>query len=114
MAEIMSESPIPKSVLRRLPVRVRDGLGELSREKQDQFLELYHKSTKSILIAYLRCFIIPYPHYAYLGHNLRMVIYLLSVGGLGIWTIIDLFRIPGLVREYNRNVARIVLAEVRK
>lgn len=113
MSEIMSESPISQSVLRSLPISVRDTLPKLPREKQEQFLEEYRKRSKSIVIAYLRWIILPYQHYAYLEKNLQMVVYLLSVGGLGVWAIIDLFRIPGLVRQYNRDAARMALAEIQ-
>ena len=112
MTGTMSESPIPESILTLLPASVIKGLGELSREKQEKFLELYRKRSKRIVIEYLRWIIFPYQHYAYLEQNLQMAIYLLSVGGLGVWAIIDLFRMPKMVRKYNREAARIALADV--
>ena len=112
MSEVMSQSPIPQSLLNKFSKGVRDGVTDLPREKQEEFLELYRKRSKSIVIAYLRWIILPYQHYAYLELNLQMAIYLLSLGGLGVWAIIDLFRIPKMVRKYNREAARIALADV--
>ena len=40
-------------------------------------------------------------HRAYLGHWGWFVIYFFTFGGLGILWVIDLFRIPGLVRMTN-------------
>ena len=65
-------------------------------------------------IAYLRCFVIPYSHYAYLGENLLSVAYTLTIGGLLFWLVIDLVRIPKLVSRGNRDVAREILADVER
>ena len=40
-------------------------------------------------------------HYAYLGKWGIQFAYWLTLGGLGMWIIVDLFRIGGLVKKYN-------------
>lgn len=40
-------------------------------------------------------------HYAYLGKWGIQVLYWLTIGGLGIWMLIDLFTMPGKVDKYN-------------
>ena len=108
------EMIIPESIFKDLSRSVRDRLSAMSRGKQEQFLNLYKQRSKKIHIAYLRWIIFPYQHYVYLEENLWMLFYLLSLGGLGIWMIIDLFRIPGLVKSKNRDIAREAIAEVEQ
>lgn len=45
-------------------------------------------------------------HYAYLGKWGWQVLYILTFGGLGIWMIADLFRIPSMVANYNKKVIK--------
>ena len=40
-------------------------------------------------------------HYAYLGKWGVQLAYWFTLGGLGIWLMVDLFRIGGLVKRYN-------------
>ncbi len=40
-------------------------------------------------------------HYAYLGKWGTQILFWLTIGGLGIWAIIDLFRISSLVKKHN-------------
>ena len=40
-------------------------------------------------------------HYFYLNKPLTNIIYWLTLGGLGIWAIVDLFRIPTMVQARN-------------
>ena len=40
-------------------------------------------------------------HYAYLGKWGIQLAYWFTLGGLGVWLMVDLFRIGGLVKRYN-------------
>ena len=40
-------------------------------------------------------------HYAYLGKWGIQLAYWFTLGGLGIWLMVDLFRVAGLVKRYN-------------
>ena len=40
-------------------------------------------------------------HYAYLGKWGVQLAYWFTLGGLGLWLVVDLFRIGGLVKRYN-------------
>jgi len=42
-------------------------------------------------------------HYAYLGKWVTQIFYWLTLGGFGIWAIIDLFTLSGKVEQYNTN-----------
>lgn len=52
-------------------------------------------------------------HYAYLGKWGVQILFWLTLGGLGVWLFIDLFRISGLVKRYNANIFR-QIAELEK
>lgn len=52
-------------------------------------------------------------HYFYLNKPLTNIIYWLTLGGLGIWAIIDLFRIPSMVREHNEESVQNAVHEAK-
>lgn len=55
---------------------------------------------KSKGVAYLLWFLLG-AHYAYLGKWGTQILYWVTLGGLGIWAIIDLFTLGGKVETYN-------------
>ncbi len=72
----------------------------------------YEHRKKSGLIAYILWFPLGF-HYLYLGRIGTQIIYWLTAGGLGLWMLIDLFRIPGLVERKNEDIARELMAQYR-
>jgi hypothetical protein len=44
-------------------------------------------------------------HYLYLRKGGLQILFWLTLGGLAVWWLLDIFRLPGLVRNYNRRVA---------
>ena len=40
-------------------------------------------------------------HYLYLGRVGLQILFWVTLGGFGLWLLIDLFRVPDLVNEYN-------------
>ncbi len=59
---------------------------------------------KSSGTAYL-CWFFLGCHYAYLGKWGYQILYWITLGGLGIWILIDLFHIPSKVDNYNLKLA---------
>ena len=43
-------------------------------------------------------------HYAYFGKSGLQVLFWLTLGGMGVWALVYLFRIPGMVRRFNDNL----------
>lgn len=68
---------------------------------------------KSIGIAYLFWFILG-AHYAYLGKWGIQILYWITLGGFGIWALIDLFTIPGKVNNYNTDIFQQIEAIEKK
>ena len=111
-AYAMSEILIPRSILNKLPTMVRVEVSKMSSEKQELFIEEYRRKVKSVGVAYVLWFVIGL-HYIYLGKLGWQFFYWVTGYGFIIWAIIDLFRIPSLVRDYNQDAAIDVLRNLK-
>ena len=58
---------------------------------------------KSKAIAYLLWFFLE-AHYAYLRKWGTQLLYWITLGGFGVWALIDLFTLGGKVEQYNTNI----------
>lgn len=52
-------------------------------------------------------------HRFYLGKTGSGVGMLLTLGGLGIWTLIDLFLLSGMIKETNDKIENEIISEIR-
>jgi hypothetical protein len=59
---------------------------------------------KSVGIAYLLYFLLFGTHYAYLGKWGLQILFWITLGGLGIWALIDLFTMSGKVDRHNATI----------
>lgn len=107
-----SQSLVPPSIRDSLPAMVRSELAKLSAEKQGEFVEEYRRKAKSMGVAYVAWFFLGW-HYAYLGKWGWQVLFWITSGGLVIWWIISLFLIPGMIHNYNKDVAVNVLRNMK-
>ena len=105
-------SHIPGSILDKLPTIVKIEVIKLSPEKQGMFLEEFRRKRKSMGLAYFLWFLLGF-HYIYLGKVGWQFLYWITLEGLFIWMIVDLFRIPGMVRGYNKDAATDVLRDLK-
>ena len=111
----MSNAPmIPPSIWDILPSVVREGLNELPASRQEQFVEEYRRKQKSIGITYLLWFVVGF-HYVYLGKwGLTLLMWLTFFVMVGFfWWLIDIFRIPGMVRSQNMDTATDVFRSLK-
>ena len=60
--------------------------------------EIKSSGTAWIMYLFLGC------HYAYLGKWGVQLVYWFTLGGLGLWMFIDMFRLSGLVKKHNNNI----------
>jgi hypothetical protein len=106
---------IPASVVSELPDAVRAELATLPIVEQHAFMVDFEKRSKSLTMAYL-CSLI-YCHYILLGRWAMsgfMLCALFLAAALGsIWWLIDLVRMPRLVRDYNGKVATEILRNLK-
>lgn len=103
---------IPASIADNLPSMVRNELAKLSAQKQEEFIEEYKRKAKSIGVAYVLWFLLGW-HYIYLRKWGLQVLYWVTLAGLLIWMIADAFRIPGMIRDYNKDIATDVLRNLK-
>jgi hypothetical protein len=101
-----------EAVLKELPASVKDEVAKLPEKNQELFVQVYRKKKKSLLMAFLLCLLYG-THNVYLEKTDLAFWFWLTGGGLVVWWIIEFFRVPGMVREFNRAASRVVLAEVR-
>ncbi len=105
---------ISSSVERQLPSTVKTALSKLSTEKQSLFEEEFKKKAKSTTTAYIcLIFLIFSVHYFYLGKPGRNILFWFTWGGLGIWWLIDLVTLGKRVSEYNEDVAKAILRDMK-
>jgi hypothetical protein len=95
---------IAPALLEKFPLLVRQGLAKLAPADQQAFLEEYRRREKSTRVGLLLCFLLGC-HYIYLREWGSQFLFWLTGGGLLIWWLVDLFRVSGMVRDYNNDVA---------
>lgn len=108
----MAELMIPPSVANTLPAVVRNSLAEMLATRQEEFMEEYTRRAKTAAPAYILWLLLGF-HYIYLGKWGLQILFWLTWGGLGIWWIVDVFRIPSMVRDHNKDVATDVMRTIR-
>lgn len=99
------------SAFSKLPIMVKQELAGLPVDKQQAFMEEFERKSKSTAVAYI-CWLFGL-HYAYLGKWGVLVLYWLTAGGLGIWVIVDAFRMPGMLNNYNKDAAVEVMSSLK-
>lgn len=116
--EINRNQPVPALTFldKELPATVREALSKLPPVLRNEFYEEYHIQNRQVGISYL-LWLIPPPfscHYLYIRRRFTQILYSLTCGGLFLWWIVDLFRIPKLVEEDNRKTAKRILKKLLK
>jgi hypothetical protein len=110
-----SDFAIPAEIAASLPQSVCNQLATMPRSDQDAFLKAFKDRSASLVMAYLTSLI--YAHYVLLGRWamsgwLWLSLFTASTVGV-IWWLIDLVRMPRMVREYNERVAAEILQKLR-
>jgi hypothetical protein len=110
-----SQLAIPAKVAASLPQSVRDQLATMSEAEQTEFVEAFERRSASLVMAYLSSLI--YCHYGLLGRWamsgwMWLSVFVASTLGI-IWWLIDLMRMPRMVREHNHQVAAEIMQKLR-
>jgi hypothetical protein len=110
------ELPLSERSGKYLPSTIRSQLAGLPAGAQYEFLEEFERRSKSLGAAYF--YSLFYCHHAFLGRcGTTAAMWLASLATLGmagmIWWLIDLFRLPSLVRSYNQTLAFDILRSLR-
>src|ERR1700675_4031349 len=94
---------IPRSIFNDLPSLVRAQVAKLPEDLQAAFLEEYRRKAKSSGVATLLWLCLGW-HYAYLGKWGTQFLFWITLGGIFVWWCVDLFRVRGMVRDYNKDI----------
>lgn len=99
--EETSESRTIKS----LPPSIQHVVGNMDRESQNAFFNEYERKKKKKSIGWIAWLILGW-HYLYVAKVGLQFAFWFTAGGLGIWWLVDLFRMPSIVRAANEQIAR--------
>jgi hypothetical protein len=100
----VADYSIPPSIDRELPTAVRRSLASSGAGTQEDFLSEYLRTKRSLGVAYLLWLLLGW-HYAYVGRWGIQILYWITAGGLLLWALADLFRMPSIVRTFNQDKA---------
>lgn len=104
---------IEASIADILPSMVKVSLAKMPEEKQAMFVEEYKRKKKSVGLAYFFLLICLGMPYGYLGKWGLQIVYWLTGAGAILWFLYLLFALPGLVRDYNQDVASQVVRDLK-
>jgi len=96
----------------RVPPAVRGKVAALPAQRRHEFAEAYNRTARSTAAAYFLCLLVG-AHYAYVGRRGIQIVFWVTLGGLMIWWVVDLFRIPVMIRRYNEEVAKDILRRLQ-
>lgn len=82
-----------------------------SGEEKAAFRQELARRRKSTLVAYLAWLLLGW-HYAYVGKWGLQLLYWITLGGCGLWILLDFFRMPGIVARYNEEVTDTITTQV--
>ena len=102
---------IPEELYASLPTIVRHELAHLDPEIEEIFWDEYLMRRKVSGMGYFWLFVF-HVHYGYLREWGKQALFWLTFGGLGLWWLIDLFRIPSLVEAHNKNLSIDIMHEI--
>jgi hypothetical protein len=99
-----------------LPATVREAIAKLPPVLKEEFFEEYSLAKRKTGLSYL-FWLIPPPfscHYLYNNRVLTQILYFLTCGGIFIWWLVDFFRLPQIVQDENRKIARKFLKKMMR
>ncbi len=91
--------------VQQLPPSIQSAVSRMSEIEQNSFLLEYNKRKKSVFLSYI-LWIFFGLHYAYNKKIGLQFVFWFTLGGFFLWAIIDLFRMPSIVRDANAIIAR--------
>ena len=94
-----------------IPEEIRPQFDSLTPDVQVSVKRGLDRRGKSTLLTYL-LWLIGF-HYLYLGKIGIWLLYIFTAGGLFIWMIVDVFRIPSYVNRHNEDLARDLMVQYK-
>lgn len=89
----------------QLPASVQNVISKMDSNSQNAFFLEYNKRKKKLLVSYVLWLVFAL-YYAYNKKIGLQFVFWFTLGGVWIWWIVDLFRMPSIVRDANAIIAR--------
>jgi hypothetical protein len=93
-----------------LPKSVKTALRSLDPQTVKTYRRELRSSQKSLVFGFILWLLFGF-HYLYLRRPGTQFFFWITLGGFGLWWLLDLLRLPGLIRNHNHNAARVLLAQ---
>ncbi len=103
---------ISNSVIDTLPSSLKQVLGQMQDQQQATFEEEYKRKMKSPLTMQLLAIFFPIQHFL-MGKTGLGILFWTTFFGAGIWWVIDVISINGRVKDYNEDIARTLLRDMK-
>ena len=91
--------------IKGLPPSVQAAVSSMDESTRNVFFAEYERRKKSIAVSYVAWILLGW-HYLYNGKIGMQFAFWFTLGGFGIWWLVDLFRIPAIVRSSREANAR--------
>jgi len=95
-----------------LPLSVQKQYNSLSPEGQLDFNKQFNAKKKSTGLMYVLWLFLGF-HYPYIGKWGMFALYWLTGAGFFVWMFIDMFRIPSITRDYNEDLGRNLILQIK-
>ncbi len=103
---------VSNTVVDTLPSSLKQALGQMQEQQQATFEEEYKRKMKSPLTMQLLAIFFPVQHFL-MGKTGLGILFWTTFFGFGVWWIIDVISISGRVKDYNEEIARTLLRDMK-
>lgn len=100
------------NTVQSLPPSIQQVVSKMDPESRSVFFNEYSRKKKPIWVGYVLWFVFAM-YYAYYRKIGLQIVFWITLGGFGLWLMIDLFRIPSIARDANEQIAREVLQTIQ-
>jgi len=110
--ELPMSIAVSPSISDRLPATVKTALAKMPDEQQLLFEDEYKRKAKSTSLLTVLAICFPIQLFM-LGKTGLGIAFLITLGGMGIWWLIECFLTPSRVKSFNEDVATRLLTEMK-
>lgn len=103
---------VSSAMLDTLPSSLKQALAQMSEQQQAMFEEEYKRKMKPPMKMQLLAIFFPIQHFL-MGKTGSGILFWITLGGFWIWWIIDMFAIGSRVRDFNEDIARTLLRDMK-
>jgi hypothetical protein len=95
-----------------LPSTVKSALSKMSAEQQSLFYDEYKRKSKNLGVLMALAILFPIQLFL-LGKTGLGILFFCTLGGMGVWFVIEVIMTPKRVKEYNADVATTIVRDMK-